>query len=262
MKLLIQSDDYGATTGITYGTIDAIDKGILTCTGMFVNMPSAELAAKLILKYSRICFGLDFNAVTGPCVSDKKLIPHLVDENGFFVKTKRRFTPDELVKYKREICDEIRIEVRAQYNKFLELNGRQPEYLHEHSKGQEPAGYMEAISEISKETGIPFTMEIFERYSVKGMKATLKNSLHGDPYTLDWQFNNNSLNFMKENIGELLENEISFLRAHAGFVDADLLRLSSYNIMRAKDHEMLVSDFLKGWIDKNKIQLISYRDLK
>ena len=38
MKLLVQGDDYGFTKGVTYGMIDAIDNGILTCTGMFANM--------------------------------------------------------------------------------------------------------------------------------------------------------------------------------------------------------------------------------
>ena len=66
MKLLVQGDDYGFTKGVTYGIIEAIDNGILTCTGMFTNMEIAPWAAQFIKERPDFCFGIDFNLVAGP----------------------------------------------------------------------------------------------------------------------------------------------------------------------------------------------------
>ena len=64
MKLLVQGDDYGFTKGVTYGIIEAIDNGILTCTGMFTNMEIAPWAAQFIKERPDFCFGIDFNPVS------------------------------------------------------------------------------------------------------------------------------------------------------------------------------------------------------
>ena len=45
MKLLVQGDDYGFTKGVMWGMLEGIDHGVLTCSGLFANVPNAELAA-------------------------------------------------------------------------------------------------------------------------------------------------------------------------------------------------------------------------
>ena len=90
MKLLVQGDDYGFTRGVTYGLLEAIDNGVLTCTGMFTNMEIAPWAAQFIKERTNFCFGIDFNIVSGPSVCDPKEIPHLVDENGEFIRSGAR----------------------------------------------------------------------------------------------------------------------------------------------------------------------------
>ena len=78
MKLLIQSDDYGITDGVSAGIIKAIEFGLVKNTGMFVNMPSSLNAAKAI-KNIDVCLGIDINYVCGKPVTDPSLIPHMVD---------------------------------------------------------------------------------------------------------------------------------------------------------------------------------------
>ena len=50
-------------------------------------MPSAVLAAELMKGRDHVCFGIDFNLVAGKPVSDPKVVPHLVDDNGDFIKS-------------------------------------------------------------------------------------------------------------------------------------------------------------------------------
>jgi putative cellobiose phosphotransferase len=52
------------------------------------------------------------------------------------------------------------------------------------------------------------------------------------------------------------------LGGHVGFVDADLFRYTTYSVIRCKDHEVFTSDFVKNWILRNNVELITYRDLK
>ena len=163
MKLLVRGDDFGFTKAVTYGIVDAIDNGVLRNTGLFTNMPSSALAASMMDGRDEVCFGIDFNIVAGKPVSDPKDVPHLVDENGNFIRSGRRVSDpryqseegqNELFPY-----DEVYRELKAQYNRFLELrHGVKPGYLHPHSIM--PANYIRAIRQLSQETGIPFSMDI------------------------------------------------------------------------------------------------------
>ena len=83
MKLLVQGDDFGFTKGVIYGIVDAIDNGILRNTGLFANSPYARLAASFMdERRDKVCFGIDFNLVSGPSLLKKEDIPHLIDDQG------------------------------------------------------------------------------------------------------------------------------------------------------------------------------------
>ncbi|MBE5781479.1 MAG: ChbG/HpnK family deacetylase, partial [Clostridiales bacterium] len=168
MKLLTQADDYGFTRGVTAGIIDAIENGMLRNTGMFTNMPSAVPAAALVEKYPHVCFGIDFNLVSGPCISDPALIPHLVDDEGNYIRSSVRIKDPrwQTEEGRREMfpAEEVNREIRAQYDKFIELTGKKPGYLHGHSIS--PETYNEAIMALSEETGVPYSMDIFKKVGV------------------------------------------------------------------------------------------------
>ena len=123
MKLLVQGDDFGFTRAVTDGIVDSIDFGILRNTGLFANMPSAEYAVSFMKDRPHVCFGIDFNIVSGPSCADPKLIPHLVDEEGNFIRSSVR-VKDEHYKTeegRREMfpAEECWIEIKAQYNRFV-----------------------------------------------------------------------------------------------------------------------------------------------
>ena len=50
---------------------------------------------------------------------------------------------------------------------------------------------------------------------------------------------------------------------HPAFVDATILKNSSYNIQRAYEKEILTSQVMKDYLKEHKdIEIISYNDLK
>ena len=258
MKLLLQSDDFGFTKGITLGILDAIENGSLTCTGLFVNMPDSAFAASKIKEYPQVCFGIDFNIVSGHCVADPKLLPHLVDDEGMFIRSTVKYKDPEFGKKELWPYDEVMIEIKAQLEKYRTLVGKDPEYLHGHSISAVSKDYVQAIRDLSKETGIPYSKELYRVFGFQSLKETYNVK----PFTIEAQINTSTLDFCKERFDELLKEEYAFFVGHAGFVDAEIFRWSTYSIIRTKDHEFFTSDFLKEWIQKNNVELISYRDLK
>lgn len=259
MKLLTQGDDFGFTRGVTLGIVDAIDRGVLKNTGLFANMPSAEFAVSFMKDRPHVCYGIDFNIVSGPSCADPKLIPHLVDENGQFIRSGVR-TKDprwQSEQGRREMfpIEEVNIELRAQFNRFIELTGKKPGYLHAHSISSEP--YVEVIRALSKENGIPFTKDLFAE-KVTMLPFTSGKSKVFNP---EEQLNKDSIRWVLDNEGLLLNSEYSVIVAHPGYVDAELLGLTTLSLERSKDAQMYMSDEIKNWIKDNNIELITYYDL-
>ena len=151
MKLLVQGDDFGFTKGVIYGIVDAIDNGILRNTGLFANSPYARLAASFMdERRDKVCFGIDFNLVSGPSLLKKEDIPHLIDDQGIFIRSGVR-QKDDLYKTeegRRKLFpyEEVYKELRAQYDAFVSLTCHKPGYLAPHSLGAET--YLEAIEQI------------------------------------------------------------------------------------------------------------------
>lgn len=257
MKLLVQSDDYGFTPGITLGILDAIENGIITCTGLFVNMPASAKAAARIQDYPKTCFGIDFNIVSGPCIADPQSLPHLVDQSGNFIRSTVKYADPNFGKKELWPYDEVLIELRAQLEHYRKLTGKDPEYLHGHSISRVSPAYTQAISDLARESGIPYSQEIRSRVHM----GSLKESWNIKPFSLENQLKTSALDFMKNHADELLQYEYAALGGHAGFIDAEIFNWSTYSIIRCKDHEMMTSDFMKDWIRKNDVELISYRDL-
>lgn len=268
MKLLTQGDDFGFTRGVTLGIVDSIDRGVLRNTGLFTNMPSTEFAVSFMKDRPHVCFGIDFNIVSGPCVADPKLIPHLVDENGEFIRSGVR-TKDPLFQTeegRRAMFpyEECYTEMKAQYDRFVELTGKKPGYLHAHSLMHE--NYMQVIRDLSEETGIPFSMDLQEKlgfvsgrtFMAKGDFAKAMAKKVFDP----------AAQLAKEPLKNVLAHSDGYLAAeyatvggHPGYVDAELLGLTTLSLERAKDAEMMMSAEFRKWIDDNNVELITYYEL-
>lgn len=269
MKLLVQGDDFGFTKSVIYGIVDAIDNGILRNTGLFANSPYAPLAVSYMdERRDKVCFGIDFNLVSGPSLLSKKDIPHLVDEEGNFISSGKRIH-DERFKTeegRREMFpyEEVYKELRAQYDKFVELSGHKPGYLAPHSLGHET--YNEVMAQISKETGVPLAMELQKKYNFANLFFILmqeKADKASQNKTFDaWdQLNKNPTQEVINHWDMLLQHEYAAIGQHPAFLDAELVKMSSLSIERVRDHEMMTSPTIKKMIEENNVELITYYDL-
>ncbi len=268
MKLLVQGDDFGFTRAVTYGIKDAMELGILTCTGLFVNMPSSKFAADMIPEHPDFCFGLDFNITSGHCVADPALIPDLVDEDGNFIRSTVKYDDPLFQEVEgRAILwpkDQVEIELEAQYQKYLELVGQEPEYVHTHSIGQSVPTYYETVEEVGLKHGIPMAARMREQFGFADLHKTWTSygKVPKKVFDAEKQLSKDTLGTVIANRDELLTHEYAALDGHPGYVDAELVAMSTVSLERFRDVEMMMSDDMKEWIAANNVELISYRDLK
>ncbi len=127
-KLIITADDFGPVKGINNGIYKAIEEKKITSVASFVNFDDALNVinnAKLIFEPNSIEVGLHISITSGAPISDHALIPNLIGTDGLFYDVKK--FPIQNVTRK-----EIKIELEAQYNKFIELYGYKPLHISNH----------------------------------------------------------------------------------------------------------------------------------
>ena len=137
MKYLFQSDDYGITRAVSLGCIHGIRNGVIRNTGMFANMPWIEECVEWIRPYlDDIAFGIDLNASTGPSILGHDALPTLTHEDGSFLGSRenRALDTDENDHdHLAAVADQLEAEFRAQIERYIELVGKKPDYIHNHA---------------------------------------------------------------------------------------------------------------------------------
>lgn len=262
MKLLIQSDDYGITKAQAHGAIEGIKNGLIRNTGFFANMPWAEEVVEWIRPYlDQIAFGIDLNASTGPSVLGYDKVPGLCHEDGSFLTSKENRALDtEENNFDHVNYDEIYAEFDAQIQKHLALVGKLPDYIHGHAYGT--ATTNRAYVELAKKYDRPLSTAMMEKFFLAPDENPF--SLMGwyiNPPTLDNQAKSSLKNHILENGNSWLNREYHSIVCHCGYVDRELMDLSSYNIYRLNDLDALLSQEVKDWVRDNNVELITYNDL-
>lgn len=255
MKLIVQSDDLGITEAVSCGIIRGIRDGVVTCTGLFSNMPAAEFAVNLIRPYPDVCLGQDINLVAGRPCSNPEEIPSLVQEDGSFLTSGMHRELDARDGNQGHVkLEHCLIEVEAQIRRFMELTGKKPEYLHGHSYST-PAVW-EAMELMGARYEIPLVRNMLRDYGV----ARLARSWNKKPFSLEDQMAADPMSCILEDTA-FTANPIGFIGTHCGYVDSDLFEVSTYTLIRNRDLSAVIGEPMRRWIRENHIELISYRDL-
>ena len=146
---------------------------------------------------------------------------------------------------------------------MLFRSGTKPGYLHEHSISSE--NYRKVIHELSVEHDIPYSSEIWKELHMNGPTDRLfKENMASQKKVFDPndQLNKDTVAQFFSLTEDFIKNECSSFCCHPGYVDAELLGLTTLSLERAKDAQMMMSDEVKKWISDNNVELITYRDLK
>lgn len=127
-KIIITADDYGMSKAVNRAIDEGITAGLITSTNVMTNMPYCD-EAKKYLTQDKVSIGIHWTLSCGSPVCPASEIPSLVDENGHFYKY-----PQFRSRYRKNKIshDDIRKELYAQYNKYVTVMGKQPDYWNTH----------------------------------------------------------------------------------------------------------------------------------
>lgn len=253
MKLLIQSDDYGITRAVSRGILHGIENGLIRNTGIFTNMSWSEECAEWIKPYmDQIALGIDLNISTGSAVLSHGQIPSVTKEDGSF------FSSSELRKKKDGEIDpeDVRKEFEAQIERYIRFFNKNPDYIHPHAFVNEDI--IKIQRDLADRYGVPFSGDFWKKLGCPGLDE-MQMPWYVYPVTYGNQLNCSLKDYILSSLDEWEKKGTAVIVCHAGYVDQQLMSLSSFNILRMKDLEALTDEEVLGKIEERNIQLISYR---
>ncbi len=126
-RLIINADDFGYTEGVVRGIIDLHQAGRISSTSCMTNAPAWPQAAAYLRQQPELGAGVHLVFNVGYPVLPVDQVRALVDGDG-------RFLTDQQILWSLRpgTTDQLRIEFRAQIERFIADVGRPPDHLDNH----------------------------------------------------------------------------------------------------------------------------------
>lgn len=228
IRVIFNADDLGRTEGINAGIFEAHRRGVVTSATLMVNYEASVAAAEALSLHPELGIGLHV-ALTGdePCLPAASL-PSLVDGGGRFpAKPELLGALDP---------DEVRAEVRAQLERFVELTGRRPTHFDSHHHSHRHPIICQTLIEVARDLGVPV------RCSSPEVAKTLRAAgVRSSDHFVERFFAEEAT---QDVLGEILRSCTSGtteIMCHPGRVDDELRQGSSYTDDREREIEILCS---------------------
>lgn len=249
-KILVRGDDLGYSRAVNYGIYDTIHNGINNNVGVMVNMPSTKQGLDL-LKNEGVSLGLHINISNGRPISNPRDISSLVDNNGFFKRSKiyRNATHDFV------ILDQVVQEIEAQYQKFLELVGETPSYFEGHAV--QSTNFIKGLEIVAKRHNLaylPFSDNKIISFKHSKLLPFCESMLPNYQPIITFK------KLIK--IADKNNDVIPFMICHPGYLDEYILNTSSLTFPRPKEVSLLCSQEVRDLIAKHDIKLIKYNEIE
>ncbi|MCI9093309.1 MAG: ChbG/HpnK family deacetylase [Coprobacillus sp.] len=250
MKLIMRADDLGFSEAVNYGIEKTVREGVVTSVGMMTNMEYAEHGYKLLCDCN-IALGQHTNICVGRPLSDPKVISSLVQENGEFCTSREiRMRKEDTV-----VIEEAEIEIEAQLQRFIEITGKNPDYIEGHAVFSK--NFFIALENVAKKHNLFFDNPGIDKEWEK------KNGMVGLPFAqLDDKGLYNPEIFLTENYHIIKNNPCTVAVFHPGFLDQYILTHSSFTLIRPMECDFLCGEWVKNWIKENKIELVDFKSYR
>ena len=237
-KLILNADDFGLTSGINYGILDAYLQHSISSISLMINTPKTLEAIEIMKKYKVTCVGIHINITLGKPVSSPSNIPSLLDEHGYFHKAdwwfQNQVNENELI-----------LEFDNQIALFEKLTGQKPNHLNYHHRFD----FYQYYPSLAK--------HLFEKYQ---LPMRLEKDYHEYPY--EYAINQTYFLNTHDDIHKYLIGDIIEMPCHVGFVDQSIMEMSSLNLQRMEDHALVTSSRFKKLYHDLGYQLIGWNQLQ
>lgn len=240
-RLLVNADDFNLTPGTARAILLAHQRGIVSSTSVFTNLPFSRPELERLKRLASIGIGLHLNVTFGAPVARPAAVSSLLCAKGVFRRPdsffKAGFNPEEL-----------RREYDEQFDLFTSIFGRKPDHLNTHHHLHRASVVLDVLNRFGKKYGIPVRRvpPVSGRGAFRAADYFF-GSLLPDRY------------WTRESLAAILKNlpaGMSEIMCHPGFVDVELSRKSSFARGRELEFCLFSDGSLKKILKHFGIQLI------
>ncbi|QAV22982.1 chitin disaccharide deacetylase [Proteus hauseri] len=248
--LIVNADDFGLSKGQNYGIAECHRYGVVTSTTALVNAEGIEHAAQLRKELPNLGVGLHFTLTMGKPLSPLSSLTR----DGVLGKWVWQMAEEGDLP-----LDEIRIELQAQYQRFIDIFACEPDHIDSHHHVHMFKQIFPIVAEFAKEKSLPLRVD---RPLAKQDSIETQGVLSSDGF--DSQFYGDEISqalFLKVLDESLARKEHSLeVMTHPAFID-NPLRASGYCFQRLAELEVLTELSLKKAIVERGYQLGTYQNL-
>lgn len=247
-RILIRADDLGWTEAINYGIAKSMRDGIIRSVGLMSNMPAARHGWELV-KDLNPCVGQHTCICAGRPLTDPARIPSLCEEDGTFHPSRvYRSAKDDFV-----VVDEAVLEIEAQYQKFVKITDRQPSYFEGHAIASH--NFFQGLAIVAERHGLPL-LPFAPEGPVRFRNTMLYTSMDSikpnyDPFE----------SLKAAALNDYGPDGCCMFVCHPGYLDDEILKVSSLTIPRVKEVAMAIDPAVRQWLQNNQIEVVTYDDL-
>ncbi|PHA01295.1 chitin disaccharide deacetylase [Bacillus pseudomycoides] len=229
IRLIVNADDFGLTRGVNYGIIDAHVNGLVNSTTMMMNMPGVEHAVQLAKEYKTLGVGVHLVLTEGkPLLSD---VPSLIKEDG-------SFHSQHAIRKENIDPHDAEREWTAQIDKFLSY-GLTPTHLDSHHHVHALPILHDVLKRLAEKYKISARRLKLDR-AVSPFSDVFLRNFYGGGVTDDYFTN------LKERVRDGTTVEVM---VHPGYVDAELMKCSSYAMKRIEELRILTESKLPSGVE-------------
>ncbi len=262
-KLIVNADDYGHTPGVSAGIRKSHLDGIVTTTTVMMNYADALAAIRAALATCpRLGLGVHLVVTEGAPLLPREQVPTLVRGDGDFYSSAQV----DLLSYGFD-HDQLYAEWKAQVELFLSTGATIDHLDSHHHAAWRNALPIQVLGELAVEYGVPVRVPYgLAQLSEPGFRAMVERLLpagvrypHGGMMN-DFYDHGATLEGLLEVIDHLPDDTLE-LMVHPGYIDDEIIAISSYNFPRERELGILTSPRLRRTLDAKGIELITFAQL-
>ena len=254
-NIIIRADDLGYSKGVNYGIYESVKHGLIKNVGLMVNMKDTLHGLNLLKEFD-LDIGMHTVICAGKPLTDPKKISSLVTSDGSFKPSKVYRTTDHDVVN----LDEVIVEIEAQYQYFLKIVGKKPDYFEAHAVYS--ANLVKGLEVVAERHNLPLLPFDLDLNPVKFKKNTTITTFTSfmdstkptyDPYsvfarTIEFALANSS-------------NNVPMMVCHPGYLDQSIIQQSSLTIPRTQEVDFLCDPKEAQEIEEKGLHLARYTEL-
>lgn len=248
--LIVNADDFGLSKGQNYGIIEACRRGVVTSTTALVNGDAVEHAAALAREVPGLGVGMHFVLTLGMSLSP---MPGLT-RDGQLGKWIWEMAEQDVLP-----LDEIARELDCQFNRFVDIFGREPMHLDSHHHVHMIPAIFPIVADFARRKGVAMRVDR-EVQALHGLSFFSVPTTDGFSSAFYGEAIDEAL-FLKVLDDSAARGEKSLeVMAHPAFVD-NTVRKSAYCWPRLAELDVLTSPSLKYAIAERGYRLGTFGEL-